>query len=131
MTTSVEEVAIDQVIGRDEHQKDQTIGHRVAVYAALVEAAEPLTRRDLEFEAHLSEKQVLRALTELQREGLVYQVDNDDDLRRPQYALVDGPAPAEAGGGRARGQVSPLGMVVACGVLYLVVIAVVLVGVAL
>lgn len=61
--------------------------NRQAVYDALREAGCPLTRREIELEAMLSKKPVLRVLRDLEDLGQIEQVDNPEDGRKPRYRL--------------------------------------------
>ena len=86
----------------------------------------PLSRRDLEFECHLSRKDVQRTLERLQERDLVETCDNPDDGRVPLYRIrADLTEPVVDLGARAQGR--PDGVVV----LVVVVIALLVFAVAM
>lgn len=70
-------------------RQEQAVQERIeAVRRVLREAGRPLSRRDIQLEALLSEKETRNSLSELREAGELKDVANHDDGRIPLYQLV-------------------------------------------
>jgi len=120
--SSVANVAKTIINRRGDREQEQFLANQIGVAEALQESAEPLSKRDLQYEAHLGEHQVRRALRLLRERDIVEQVDNPDDGRIPRYQLAQ---TGDDGESHDRGQITPVG----AGVLMLVVGLLLLAGI--